>query len=615
MQISRKQIKAIEKLRGRRSAREIAGELGIGYGTVCRVLGLRGALWSDRLRSVCGWLMCALLLMAPFVFIKGLSDFADLPQRVFVQLGMLAVLAVCLVHMLLKPVQVSGWGLLDGSVALFGVYPFGLLFFTANNYEGVYAALHWGACAAAYFVVRWLAREDRWVDRIVLVVCCAGAGVVGLGLLQQFLGFAGIPMVKAPAAVFANPNMAAEYLVMVAPLFLLCAFRLRTVFAGATALLLFVPALIVLWYTGCRAAWLALVASGLWFAICMYGPGRCAATYRRAALMCVLAVIGAGMFVLASGGTGKLARSLDGSAHYRLTIWQNSLTMFAERPVRGFGPGTFKIYYPGYTYAHDVDRAFDKTTQIRRAHNDYLQMAVELGAAGPALLALMLGCGLYMALRLAQRATVGTARMIPAGISAGIVACMVTAFFSFPLQRANTPLLLCVYLGIVSALWRRYGGGFSLQVPRRLAATALAAVAIAGIATSLFHVNNIQSEKHFHRAVGYEKKGLNRQARAAAREAHAWNRSRMDVLVTLGRAHATTGDYTEAIQVLEQAVRMHPYNLNGLFILGAACANAGDTARALEVFGRVLHIKPDFAEAQKIIAVLKSRGTVTVHLK
>ena len=37
------------------------------------------------IETLAATLSCALLVVAPFVFIKGLSNFADMPQRVFVQ--------------------------------------------------------------------------------------------------------------------------------------------------------------------------------------------------------------------------------------------------------------------------------------------------------------------------------------------------------------------------------------------------------------------------------------------------------------------------------------------------------------------------------------------------
>jgi cytochrome c-type biogenesis protein CcmH/NrfG len=89
----------------------------------------------------------------------------------------------------------------------------------------------------------------------------------------------------------------------------------------------------------------------------------------------------------------------------------------------------------------------------------------------------------------------------------------------------------------------------------------------------------------------------------------------MDVLTTVGRAFVTTGRLDEGIDALQTVTARQPYNLNALFILGAGYANAGRSAEALEAFRRVLEIKPDFIEAQRIVSRLKSQGKVKVNFK
>jgi O-antigen ligase len=53
--------------------------------------------------------------------------------------------------------------------------------------------------------------------------------------------------------------------------------------------------------------------------------------------------------------------------------------MFAQHPLLGFGLGTFSVAYPEY-------RSFSTTFFVNEAHNDYIQILVETGAIGFALL-------------------------------------------------------------------------------------------------------------------------------------------------------------------------------------------------------------------------------------
>jgi len=64
---------------------------------------------------------------------------------------------------------------------------------------------------------------------------------------------------------------------------------------------------------------------------------------------------------------------LDGGM--RLTIDRDCWHMFLQKPILGWGLGTFPIVYGGF-------RSFFSTFFVNQAHNDYLQLLVETGVAG-----------------------------------------------------------------------------------------------------------------------------------------------------------------------------------------------------------------------------------------
>lgn len=59
----------------------------------------------------------------------------------------------------------------------------------------------------------------------------------------------------------------------------------------------------------------------------------------------------------------------------RLSISKDSLHMFAQRPIMGWGLGTFSVIYPSH-------RSFYTNLFINAAHNDYAQLLVETGLLG-----------------------------------------------------------------------------------------------------------------------------------------------------------------------------------------------------------------------------------------
>ena len=68
----------------------------------------------------------------------------------------------------------------------------------------------------------------------------------------------------------------------------------------------------------------------------------------------------------------------------RLTIARDSMRMFRDRPLLGWGLDVFPIAYPKY-------RSFATEYRINAAHNDYVQLLVETGIVGFSILLVFLG--------------------------------------------------------------------------------------------------------------------------------------------------------------------------------------------------------------------------------
>ena len=105
---------------------------------------------------------------------------------------------------------------------------------------------------------------------------------------------------------------------------------------------------------------------------------------------------------------------MPNSSERRPELWQSSWQMFRERPVWGFGLGTWADVYPAYALYDDGMRA-------NQAHNDWLEWAVEGGA--PAVL--MFAALAALCLRPAIRSLWGI----------GVIAILIHAFVDYPLQQ------------------------------------------------------------------------------------------------------------------------------------------------------------------------------------
>ena len=70
---------------------------------------------------------------------------------------------------------------------------------------------------------------------------------------------------------------------------------------------------------------------------------------------------------------GETRREISGGM--RLTIDRDAVRMVRQKPVFGWGLGTFPVVYPEF-------RSFYTNFFVNEAHNDYLQLLVEMGVLG-----------------------------------------------------------------------------------------------------------------------------------------------------------------------------------------------------------------------------------------
>ena len=174
---------------------------------------------------------------------------------------------------------------------------------------------------------------------------------------------------------------------------------MRTAAWAATALML-----IALMNSRNVTGWIALVA-GLMPLASETSMRRFMQTRRLAVAATVLVVLLTAMLVsqarirdlISHGQAGNWDRLLS----YRLGPWASALEMTRERPLVGFGPGTFGAEFVPHRLAAEIRWSTrlvnpQLVSFYTRAHCDYLQAAAELGipaavAAASAIAALILG--------------------------------------------------------------------------------------------------------------------------------------------------------------------------------------------------------------------------------
>ena len=150
--------------------------------------------------------------------------------------------------------------------------------------------------------------------------------------------------------------------------------------------------------------------------------------------------------------TGQLASAFTGffsndpaSAEGRLPIWSDSLNLLRAYPVFGSGLGTYGTAFLKYqTTAVDLDYSF--------AHNDYLQLATELGLVGFLIFLGLMSAVFIRAIRTAAQGPDRTARMLGLGCAGAMAAISFHSLTDFNMYIPANALVLAWIAGIVAGL-------------------------------------------------------------------------------------------------------------------------------------------------------------------
>ncbi|MBI5779845.1 MAG: O-antigen ligase family protein [Planctomycetes bacterium] len=311
-----------------------------------------------------------------------------------------------------------------------------------------------------YLVYSLCARDAKYITTLLSVFLSVGLMVVLYGLYQHFWGLRdlavqiqqnpslldaipaelrGATLARAqagePFATFAYQNSFGAFLILLIPLFLALLYigrRVMLIIAGVLTLTLLM--------SGSKGALMALMIPLMFLAY--YLPGRLSKQVRIILLAVILAVF----MVAVIMGRSQMSDSLN----VRLGYLDATVKIIRDNPLSGVGLNQF-----GNNYLHykSVDAG-----EVQKAHNDYLQIAAEMGI--PALLVFLVIWfiilkSIFRPVRQIAETDChsdganGAGRILPYILGAGF-AFLISEVFQTPLITLDIPLLPTV---IVFLLW------------------------------------------------------------------------------------------------------------------------------------------------------------------
>jgi tetratricopeptide (TPR) repeat protein len=561
-----------------------------------------------------------------------------------------------------RGVWLAGLGVLALGCAIYSGYWLGL---PALNAQADRSWDTWGCwlLLGCWLLIGWLERErqDAPWRAIPRLLFWSGLGLSLLGFGQHFLGWQFIPQVAFPSATFANTNFTVHYLVPAIALGLGLALgeqRPRWIWTYAGALTVMLS---YLFYTKSRGGWLAfaLVLAawalyGLWQWRALWcgalGRLRLAAAGSVVGLTLILIHLGPQGFHAALGeqfkrslkdvlklreigdvappaGEGEKQIALpaprpptpssaalpipkapvvkvgaDASFAGRVKVWQNTLYMVKDYPLRGVGAGNFYVYFPIYDGRNDGQPMFSDRIQLENAHNDYVNLWAELGTPGLLLALWTLGAIAAMVGWLLVK--VPQERLTTLGLGTALLALAACAITSSPMLKAVPPLVFALLIACLTRLWIELPRGLAVGVPRLVPRLLALAALLALVPLLVLQYHRCRGDNRFFYQQAAAKQQLWPRVLEFGNEALAQAPWRSKAHALNGKAYIELTRYDQAIASLERDLAVNPYSPNTLFDLGVAHAKNRQPDQAMAYYRRLEKLMPAYPRLHNNIGAL-----------
>jgi O-antigen ligase len=279
------------------------------------------------------------------------------------------------------------WNPLFLPMGVFGALIAAQILFRLSAYphDTVSIALQYFAYAVLCFLAGQTLLRGAQARSLALIFSVYGAALAGFALLQGISSNGKLYWIRQPRSggwiygPYVNHNHYAGLMEMLVPIPLIVSLtrlappKVRAVAAATAAIMVG-----TIFLSGSRGGMLAIVAELVILAALLVKQKR---GLRTAIGIGIFLVIVVGLLVWIGGAELSQRIATAGPGHTELSsdirsyINRDGFRMFLKKPVVGWGLGTFPIVYPEF-------RTFYTNFFVNEAHNDYLQLLVEMGLLG-----------------------------------------------------------------------------------------------------------------------------------------------------------------------------------------------------------------------------------------
>ncbi|MDP0494997.1 MAG: O-antigen ligase family protein [Verrucomicrobiota bacterium JB024] len=295
--------------------------------------------------------------------------------------------------------------------------------------------------------------------------------------------------------------------------------------------------------------------------------------------------------------------STGGSFQTRLKYWQNILVMARDNLPLGVAEGNFQVLYPKYDGAVYPTRFNTIKTNLRYAHNEYLEIVTELGVGGLFILLGLLGVFLHNLMDFIRHDEDRLTSLIRfagiAGIVGVIVNTLASSVLNWPLHNFALACLCCF------ALPRR-SSDIKIFRPWRLCGPLVTLTGAACVLLVLVHFKDrLQFERQFQTCRQLYNEGFTNEAMHNLED--VCERVPLDQRANQQYAHVLcmNGEFEKSLRYSGRIAEVYPYDFRNNFNVGLACAQTGDREGAIAAFERCLTVVRDIQTSLKLAVLLR----------
>ncbi len=377
-----------------------------------------------------------------------LSPFA--PTMALAALTVLVIAAYAL--KLLRGKRSLKFSLNDSIIAVFTVITLLGGVISPNPGGSIKPALIYTIFLLGYFLCANLIRTTKWLNKCLCALTSSLFIVSAYGVLQYVFGFGSSTwhdeemfsdISGRVVSTFENPNVLAEYLIMLIPL----AFALMIISTKrnvkAAAMVTFMASVVCLVFTWSRGAWLGFIFGMLVFLL-IYSKKIFALLLSGIVLIPFLPFILPDSIINRFSSIGNLA---DSSTSYRVNIWSGVMRMLKDHFVSGIGTGlpAFSEIYPKYSLS-GIEAA-------PHSHNLFLQIITEHGIVALIIflfIILLYSQGVFTFNKYETRKT----KLIPVALMSGIFAVLVQGMTDYIWYNYRVYFIFWIVIGLTTAARR-----------------------------------------------------------------------------------------------------------------------------------------------------------------